>query len=105
MAITITITERAGGTTHTLDARHTQMFLEELRRVRGSAFSRFIRSILGRIYSFGKTHQRVTPDLTIRVDTNGNISEFELLGDYVLKEKGEAKTYQFYFGLLLHQLL
>jgi len=100
MATTVTLQEYQGPRTVRLDARQTAMFLRELHRVGGGP--------LRRLFTFGRSASApahpVAPDCTITVDRDGSVTEYELLGRFVLRENG-GSTHQFYMGLLLLEWL
>lgn len=93
----ITISTFKGPERHQLDAREILMFQTELRRVRGDWPARWLARLTA-----PRVRQYVTaPDCIIHVEENGRVTEWELHGGYVLREKGHAEAYTFYLGYLM----
>lgn len=100
MAI-ITISTFKGPGQYQLDARQVQMFENEIRRVRGSWLDRWLTRLAA-----PKVRTHLTaPDCIIRVEDGGRVTEWELHGRYMLREKGHAESYAFYLGILMVQWL
>jgi len=98
---TVTLEEFNGTVSIQLDSVQTQMFEEQLRKVRGGWLIRLINWLTTpRVRTFA-----TAPDYLIKVDNQGQQTVYEIHGGYVLRKVGETTTYNFYLGLLMLEWL
>ena len=98
---TVTLEEFNGTASIQLDATQTQMFEDELRRIRGG----WIIRLLNRLTTPSVRIYAIAPDCLVKVDNHGQQSVYELYGGYLLRKVGETTTYSFYLGLLMLEWL
>ncbi|MBO6506253.1 MAG: hypothetical protein JJ850_06565 [Kordiimonadaceae bacterium] len=104
MAVTVRIIEYGTQNQVVLDAYQQDLFLSELRRVRGNWFTRFIALIFS--FLLARTRPaKIKPDVQIFVEDGSSVTEYLVSSDTVLHQKGSRTNYQFYMGLMLQRWL
>ncbi len=104
MAMIVTVKEYGTQNEITLDSYQRNLFLNEIKRVRGSWLTRLFRDIFALI-SKRVRPTLVRPDCQIIVENNGRVTEYLLHGEFVLYKKGSRVNHQFYMGVLLQYWL
>lgn len=104
MATTVKIIEYGTQNELTLDSYQRDLFLREIRRVRGAWLTIVLREFFA-LFGGRVRPVRVRPDCQIIVDKNGRITEYLLHGEFVLYKKGSRVNHQFFMGVLLEYWL
>ena len=100
MAVTVTIREHHGGRSRQLDARQSRMLLEELRRVRGGWLAQVLRNLVA-----PRRFVDIASELVISIQEGAATTEYEIVGGWVIRRRGERAVYPFYMALLLVEWL